>query len=128
MHTYAMKYPIEPFLINFDDVEKANDIPRHRDFKNITWGEKTCCENLNQAYALLALVRSYLSNRLDTKATYTVGINLQARLINKQEKYYLEISCDDDLCQIDKLRATGLDLQLSRLLGTMVMEISDFDE
>jgi len=123
-----MKYPIEPFLINFDDVEKANDIPRHRDFKNITWGEKTCCENLNQAYALLALVRSYLSNRLDTKATYTVGINLQARLINKQEKYYLEISCDDDLCQIDKLRATGLDLQLSRLLGTMVMEISDFDE
>jgi hypothetical protein len=125
MHTYAMKYPIEPFLINFDDVEKANDIPRHRDFKNITWGEKTCCENLNQAYALLALVRSYLSNRLDTKAAYTLGINLQARLINKQEKYYLEISCDDDLCQLDKLLATALDLQLSRLLGTMVMEIPE---
>ena len=123
MSEYPSEYPIEPFLINFYDVDKMHDTPRHRRFENITWGEKTCCENLNQAYALLALVRSYLSNRLDTKAAYTLGINLQARLINKKEKCYLEISCDDDLCQLDKLLATALDLQLSRLLGTMVMEI-----
>lgn len=120
------KYPIKPFLINFDEVEKSQDIPRHREFENITWGDrKVCCENLNQAYDLLALVRAYLTQRLITKKTYTLGTNLGARVINQEGKWYLEISCEGELCQLDKWRAIAMDLQLNRLLGTMVMEIPE---
>lgn len=115
-------YPIEPFLIHYDDNERER--PKWRTFENITWGTKeTCCKNLNQAYDLLALIKAYLNNRLDTKAYYTLGINLEASLIEKNGKYYLEIR-GSGVCQIDKLRATAMDLQLSRLLATMALEMS----
>jgi hypothetical protein len=65
------------------------------------------------------LVKAYHSGRLDTKATYRLGKNLAARVINEERNWYLEISCDGDPYRLDKLRAMALDLQLNRLLAMM---------